>query len=57
MVNDLVRNASVVLEDVEVRGAAGESDLFCDGLCEITPVSEVYRYTVDPIASSISVDS
>jgi hypothetical protein len=34
VVNDLVRNTSVVLEDVEIGGAAGESDLLCDGLYE-----------------------
>lgn len=41
MVNNLVRNASVVLQDIEIRGAAGESDLLCDGLDEIDHVSRV----------------
>jgi hypothetical protein len=32
MVNDLVRNAAVVLQDIEVLGATGLGDLLCDGL-------------------------
>lgn len=32
MVNDLVRNASIVLQDVEVPGTAGFGDLLRNGL-------------------------
>ena len=39
MVNDLVRNAPIVLEDIEIRGAASESNLLCDGLVEMVHVS------------------
>lgn len=41
MVNDLVRNAPVVLQDIEIRGATGESELLCDGLYETDHVSLV----------------
>lgn len=34
VVNDLVRNTPVVLEDIEIGGAAGSSNFLCDGLDE-----------------------
>jgi hypothetical protein len=33
VVNDLVRNASIVLQDIEILGAGGLGDLLRDGLC------------------------
>lgn len=35
MVNDLVRNASIVLQDIEILGADGLGDLLRDGLAYI----------------------
>lgn len=40
MVNNLVRNATVVLEDVEIGSAAGEGDLLGNGLYETNTVSQ-----------------
>jgi hypothetical protein len=40
VVNDLMRNAAVVLEDIEIGSAAGEGDLLGDGLYETTFVSQ-----------------
>lgn len=34
MVNDLVRNAAVVLQDVKVLSTGNLGDLLCDGLFE-----------------------
>lgn len=33
MVDDLMGNASIVLQDIEVLGAAGLGDFLRDGLC------------------------
>ena len=46
MVDNLVRNAPVILENVEIGGAAGESDLFGDGLrdvMELASKGKVFR--------------
>lgn len=39
MVNDLVRNTPVVLQDIEIGGAAGSSNFLCDGLDGVVSVS------------------
>ena len=61
MVNDLVRNAPIVLQDIEIRGATGESDFLCDGLYETDHVSQVTCeapiIAFDSIEASIPVKS
>lgn len=61
MVNDLVRNAPVVLQDIVIRGAAGESDFLCDGLYEtdrVSPVTcEAPIIAFDPIEAPVPMES
>lgn len=39
MVNNLVGNATVVLQDIEVLGTASLGDLLCDGLLKRHPLA------------------
>lgn len=41
MTNNLVRNCSIVLQDIEILGAAGFGDLLRDGLPAYISVSYV----------------
>jgi hypothetical protein len=40
MVNNLVRNAAIVLQNVEIHGAAGFGDILRDWLCAHDMVSD-----------------
>lgn len=46
MVNNLVRNATIVLQDIKVLSTASLSDLLRDGLYKNTPVSIHYQPTM-----------
>lgn len=52
MVNDLVRNAAIVLQDIEILGAAGLGNLLRDGLWAYILVS----YPCSPIQFRVSRD-
>lgn len=43
MVNNLVRNATIVLQDIEILSTASLGDLLRDGLFKYTPVSIHYH--------------
>lgn len=38
MINNLVRYATIVLEDIEVLGAGDLGDLLCDGLFDLLKI-------------------